>query len=245
MRAAINASPKVTLGAQLLNGWNNGSEINQEQNHRPQRHHQAHRQVHSVQNYMFGKGTRQARTTRNLFDTTLTLAVSPKFSLMGNFDYGKESDVSWWGIAAYAKLQARPNWAVVGRYEYLDDSEGGVETAVEGEIEIPEPTQQLYGKVEQRKGRGRLPGGCLYGQLVQQLRGGYHDLDVGNVTGRVVTGLSQGTTYYYRVRPYNATGPGDYSEAMAVTTVATTGLNINATFDSSITGNRTRRPSRR
>jgi hypothetical protein len=66
---------------------------------------------------------------------------------------------------------------------------------------------------------------------------GYHDLYVGNVTGRVVTGLNPGTTYYYRVRPYTATGPGSYSEAMTATTVATTGLNIHATFDSSITGN--------
>lgn len=28
---------------------------------------------------------------------------------------------------------------------------------------------------------------------------GYHDLDVGNVIGRAVTGLEPGTTYYYRV----------------------------------------------
>jgi hypothetical protein len=66
---------------------------------------------------------------------------------------------------------------------------------------------------------------------------GYHDLDVGNVTGRVVTGLAVGTTYYYRVRPYMATGPGSYSEAMTGTTVATTGLTLHATFDGSITGN--------
>ena len=33
---------------------------------------------------------------------------------------------------------------------------------------------------------------------------GYHDLDVGDVTGRVVTGLNRGTTYYYRVRAYDA-----------------------------------------
>ena len=66
---------------------------------------------------------------------------------------------------------------------------------------------------------------------------GYHDLDVGNVIGRVVTGLNPGTTYYYRVHPYTATGPGSYSEAMMATTVPATGLIINATFDSSITGN--------
>ena len=66
---------------------------------------------------------------------------------------------------------------------------------------------------------------------------GYHDLDVGNVEGRVVTGLNPGTTYYYRVRPYTASVPGSYSEAMTATTAPATGLNIHATFDGSITGN--------
>ena len=66
---------------------------------------------------------------------------------------------------------------------------------------------------------------------------GYHDLDVGNVTGRSVTGLDQGKTYYYRVRPYTATESAAYSEVIDATTVPTTGLNIQATFDSSITGN--------
>jgi hypothetical protein len=64
---------------------------------------------------------------------------------------------------------------------------------------------------------------------------GYHNLDVGLVTGRVVTGLGPGTTYYYRVRPYNSSGRGNYSEVSSASTVATTGLTIHATFDSSIT----------
>ena len=64
---------------------------------------------------------------------------------------------------------------------------------------------------------------------------GYHGLDVGNVTGSVVTGLNPGTTYYYRVRAYGATGPGEYSEVLTGATVPTTGLTIHATFDSSIT----------
>ncbi len=66
---------------------------------------------------------------------------------------------------------------------------------------------------------------------------GYHDLDVGNVTGRVVTGLNRGTTYYYRVRAYDATALTGYSETIPITTEPTTGLTIHPTFDSSITGN--------
>jgi hypothetical protein len=66
---------------------------------------------------------------------------------------------------------------------------------------------------------------------------GYHDLDVGKVSGRVVTDLHPGTTYYYRVRAYAAATPGSYSEAMTATTVATTGLVIHAAFDSSIVNN--------
>src|SRR5438045_3992318 len=67
---------------------------------------------------------------------------------------------------------------------------------------------------------------------------GYRDLDVGNVTGHPVTGLSQGTTYYYQVRAYDAVGAIiGMSEAMSVKTVTITGLIIHPTFDNSITGN--------
>jgi len=66
---------------------------------------------------------------------------------------------------------------------------------------------------------------------------GYRDLDVGNMTGRVVTGLSPGTKYYYRVRAYNAAGTSADSQAMVGTTASGAGLIINATFDSSITNN--------
>src|SRR5215469_2982365 len=65
---------------------------------------------------------------------------------------------------------------------------------------------------------------------------GYHDLDVGAATGRVVTGLNRGTTYYYRVRPYGLRSIAGYTKTMAVPTDPTTGLTIQATFDGSITG---------
>ncbi len=50
----------------------------------------------------------------------------------------------------------------------------------------------------------------------------YRDLDLGNVTSYVVTGLDRGTKYYYRVTPYSSAGIGSSSEAVTVTTSSTT-----------------------
>ena len=66
---------------------------------------------------------------------------------------------------------------------------------------------------------------------------GYEHCDVGNVTSRIVSRLNPGTKYYYRVQPYNSAGAGPNSEIAAATTTTASGLVINPTFDSSITGN--------
>ena len=65
---------------------------------------------------------------------------------------------------------------------------------------------------------------------------GYQDLDIGNVTSHIVSGLNRGTRYYYRVRPYNSAGTGDNSETTSETTAnLSSGLVIVPTFDSTIT----------
>jgi Fibronectin type III domain/FG-GAP-like repeat len=115
---------------------------------------------------------------------------------------------------------------------------GATEIPAEGEIEMPAPTRGSF--MASWESASNAIGYQLDVSTTNSFSSyvnGYHDLDVGNVTGRVVTGLNPGTTYYYRVRAYNASGPGRYSDATSVTTVATVGLIIHPTFDSSITNN--------
>jgi hypothetical protein len=132
LRATVTVSPKFSLAGFLVNGWNNTSETNGDKTFALNATIKPTDKFAWYLNYMVGQEVPDPllgdADTRHLFDTTLSLSVSPKFTLMGNFDYGKEGDVKWWGVAGYAKLQARENWALVGRYEYIDDTEGGFMT---------------------------------------------------------------------------------------------------------------------
>jgi hypothetical protein len=127
VRATVPVSDKVTLAGFLVNGWNNASEVNGGKTVAASLTFKPSSTVTLVVNDMVGKEA-EGLDTRNIFDTTLTLALGPKLSVMGNFDYGTEGPVSWWGLAAYAKYQATPEWALVGRYEYTDDTDGGFMT---------------------------------------------------------------------------------------------------------------------
>jgi hypothetical protein len=128
VRATLPVSDALSVAGYLVNGWNNDAEpFGGNKTFALGATVTPNSSLTWVANYMAGKEADDL-PTRNLFDTTVTLRASDKLSFMGNFDYGKEGDVKWWGIAAYAKLQATPTWALVGRYEYLDDTQGGFMT---------------------------------------------------------------------------------------------------------------------
>ncbi len=131
VRATYTVNPKATLQAMLVNGWNDVIENNSDKTVHLSLTLKPNASWTWVANYMVGKEAPQnapVRDVRNLFDTTLTWTATPKLSLMANGDYGAEGPTKWWGIAAYAKYQAIPAWAVVARYEYDDDSQGGFMT---------------------------------------------------------------------------------------------------------------------
>jgi hypothetical protein len=129
VRATVPVSDKVSLAGLVVNGWNNSSEMFGDV---PCLAVQATLKPSArftwLLNYMAGQELPDPADTRHLFDTTMIVTANPKLSFMANFDYGKEGDVKWWGVAGYAKYQAQDGWALVGRYEYLDDTEGGFMT---------------------------------------------------------------------------------------------------------------------
>jgi hypothetical protein len=125
LRAALPVNDKVSLNGYLVNGWNNSSEINGNKTWAFGATLKPSSKLTWVGTFMSGKETAGSDDDRILFDTTLTLALASRVTLMANYDYGKEGDVSWSGVAAYAKVQVRPHWTLAGRFEYLDDDDGG------------------------------------------------------------------------------------------------------------------------
>ena len=129
VRATLPVNDKLTLAGYMNNGWNNSTELSGDKTFAFGATLKPSSRLTWIANYMVGKEpTRNAEgavDTRRLFDTTLSVSASSKLTLMANVDYGSEGELKWWGVAGYAKLQARDDWALVERYEYLDDDEGG------------------------------------------------------------------------------------------------------------------------
>jgi hypothetical protein len=126
VRAALTVNDKLTLTGFVVNGWNNGSEMFGD---RPCLAVSALVKPSSKLSWaatlMSGQEAPDPADDRTLFDTTLTLTPSPKLGLMLNYDYGKEGATRWTGLAAYAKVQPSDKWALAGRFELIDDEDGG------------------------------------------------------------------------------------------------------------------------
>jgi hypothetical protein len=129
VRAAYPLHDKVSLNAYAVNGWNNGSENNGGKTFGLGATFKPTSKLTAVATYMTGPEQADDNDNwRRLFDTTLTLAATPRLSLMANFDHGSDrvagTSVKWLGLATYARVQAMNNWWITPRFEWLDDSDG-------------------------------------------------------------------------------------------------------------------------
>ena len=136
LRVAYQASEQLSLAGYVVNGWNNVTDNNADKSFIASAILTPNEQVSWAGNFMVGKegdfGGTPDEDLMWVFDTTLSFAATEMLTLMANFDYGSQAEAlgggdpaKWWGIAAYARLQAQDDWALTGRVEYLDDSEGG------------------------------------------------------------------------------------------------------------------------
>jgi len=103
-----------------------------------------------VQNLMGGPEQKDdSHDKRFLSDTVVTVSPSDKLSLMANYDYGKDKvsglDVSWQGVALYARLQATSYWALVPRFEIYDDKDGFTTGLAQKVKEFTITTEQKLG----------------------------------------------------------------------------------------------------
>jgi hypothetical protein len=134
IRIGYAPNAKVSLMGAVVNGWNNAADNNSAKTYGAEAIIKPVTPFSIVLNYTGGpEQTDNSDDWRHLFDTTLTYTVSDKLSVMGNYDYGTDkiagADVTWQGVALYAKAQASPVFALIPRFEYYDDSDGGFTTS--------------------------------------------------------------------------------------------------------------------
>ena len=130
-RTSMPITKTDTIGVQVANGWNNISKTN------------GGVTIGATNAWVTPKaswylnyygGPENATTTkgyRHLFDSTLLLTPTAKFSAYINYDYGQNRDAlvaqgdtklnHWQGVAGAAKIQATGTQAFAGRFEYFSD----------------------------------------------------------------------------------------------------------------------------
>ena len=132
LRAAYAFNPKVTLTGYLVNGWNDIVAPNTGKTYGFSLAWAPSPKVSVTQNYL--AGPQMANTNshwRHLTDTVVQFNVTPKLSLLENFDWGGgdmvpgvANSVHWTGFATYARYTFNNQYAFTVRYEYYDDHDG-------------------------------------------------------------------------------------------------------------------------
>lgn len=133
----------VTLG--INNGWDNGIDNNQWKTTEGAVSFSPIKNVTVISSLYFGpENARQAGHKRYLSSNVITWDVTPKFSLMGDLDFGTErrvpgldgkdfKDALWHGYAGYAKYKLTDKLAGVYRIELFRDQDL-FRTGLDGEL---------------------------------------------------------------------------------------------------------------
>ncbi len=132
LRTSMPATKVWTVGAQVVNGWNNVTDNNGGVTLGLTSSVVKPKYTWNLNYYTGPENFNTQKGYRNLIDTTLLLTPTSKFNWYLNYDYGQnrtdavarvstESSLHWQGIATSARGQVTPNAALVARYEYFYD----------------------------------------------------------------------------------------------------------------------------
>jgi len=135
LRTSAPFTKTWTVGAQVVNGWNNVTDNNGGVTIGLTSSVVKPKYTWNLNYYTGPENNNTQKGYRNLFDTTLLLTPSAKFSWYVNYDYGqnhipigylsplqkKVISQHWQGIATSARAQVTTNAALIGRYEYFYD----------------------------------------------------------------------------------------------------------------------------
>jgi hypothetical protein len=125
-RLAYPITDKVAVTGFVVNGWNNVRDNNSGKTVGGSVSIKPNDRLSLIQNYMVGaEQPDNSSDLRHLFDTVVAYTLTPKVSLMGNYDYGRDTiageSLDWTGVAAYMKYQHTERLAFVPRFEVIWD----------------------------------------------------------------------------------------------------------------------------
>jgi hypothetical protein len=139
LRSSLPVSKSETIGAQLVNGWNDLTKSNGGPTVGLTSACVKTKYSWNVNFYTGREHPGGLKGYRNLIDTTLLLTPTAKFNAYINYDYGRNRDAlteidgtvegdkllkRWQGVAFAAREQVTPKVALAGRFEYYKDPQG-------------------------------------------------------------------------------------------------------------------------
>lgn len=139
LRSSLPVSKTETIGAQVVNGWNNVTKSNGGVTIGLTSAYVKPKYTWNLNYYTGPENTETQNGYRNLIDSTLLLTPNAKFNAYLNYDYGQNRDgivttphgsygdmllYHWQGGAVAAREQVTGKQALAGRFEYYDDYQG-------------------------------------------------------------------------------------------------------------------------
>lgn len=130
LRASYPLSPTLTVGAQVVNGWNRvrgkdpGKTLVGTAAWKP------HGRVSLTHSVISGVERRQGQPSRRtVWDSVAVVTATSRLSFQFTHDFGMDRPgglrrVSWTGVAAAVRYVLSPRWAIAPRLEWFNDANG-------------------------------------------------------------------------------------------------------------------------